>query len=214
MRTTLPSAALLIVLALASSACNRPASSDAKPTPPAKVERPVKEIELGTITLTAEAEQRLALRAAPIERKKIASARTLGGEAVVPAGSRVLVSAPMSGTLQSSGSEALRPGAAVEKGQPLFVLSLTGADRLRFAESKASLVGTRADAEAAVARAKVERESAKIAFDRAENLAQQQVGSAQRLDEARAAWNLAEATLAAAEARLRVLSRSAGAEAG
>lgn len=206
--------ALPLLIALVLAACARSPGSDAKPTPPAKVEKPVKEIDLATITLTPEAERRLALRTAPIERRKVESARTLGGEAVVPAGARVVVSAPMSGTLQLAGGEALRPGAAVEKGQPLFVLSLTGADRVRFAESKASLVGTRADAEAGVARAQVELTSARVSFDRAEKLAREQVGSAQRLDEARAALNLAEAALAAAEARRRVLDRSASAESG
>ncbi|MFO0758029.1 MAG: efflux RND transporter periplasmic adaptor subunit [Byssovorax sp.] len=216
MRASLALLLPLTLLALPVStltACNAK-KGDGKPSPPAKIDKPVKEIELATITLTVEAEQRLGVRTARVEKKSVASARTLGGEAVVPAGSQVTVAAPTSGTLQAAGGEALRPGEAVEKGQALFVLSLTGADRVRFAESKASLVGTRADAEAAVARARVEREAARINFERAESLAREQVGSAQRLDDARAQLNLAEANLAGAEARRSVLVRSAGSETG
>lgn len=205
---------LIALLPLTLLACSSSKSGDQKPSPPAKVDKPVKEIDLATITLTAEAETRLGIKTAKVERKVIESAQTLGGTAVAPAGASVVVAAPMSGTLQHAGSDAMLPGAPVEKGQIVFVLSLTSADRLRFAESKASLVGTRADAEAAVARAKVDLQNAKINFERAENLAREQVGSAQRLDDTRAQLHVAEANLAAAEARRNVLTRSGGSESG
>lgn len=194
------------------AACGK--KGDQKPTTPAKVEKPAKETGIGTITLTEEAERRLAIRLAPIEKRPVARARTLGGEAVVPVGSRVVVAAPVSGSLSPASVDATRPGAKVEKGQALFVLSLTTADRVRFAESKVSLAGSRADAEAAVARAKVEVQTAKITLERVEKLVGEGVGSTQSLDDARAQMSFAKASLAAAEARRGALASANAAEGG
>lgn len=188
-------------------------AGDQKATPPAKVDRPVKEIDLNTITLTEEAERRLGIKVEAIEKRAIERARTLGGEAVVPLGAKVIVSAPVSGALAPAG-EAPRPGAAVEKGQPLYILSLTSSERVKFAESKVSLAGSRADAEAGVAKAKVELETARIALERAERLSGEGVGSARDLDDARAQMRLAQASLAAAEARRGALARTSGLEGG
>ena len=193
--------------------CGKSRGADQKPTPAAKVERPAKEIDIGTITLTADAEKRLAVRTAPIERRKVARARTLGGQSVVPQGSSAIIAAPLSGALLPAGGVLLRPGSAVTKGQAVFVLSLTAGDRLRFAESKSALASTRVEAEGAAARAKVEVETARIALDRAEKLAVDQVGTSQRVDDTRAVLRLAEAALAVAEARRKTLAGIAG-EAG
>ncbi len=203
---------LALAASLAVSGCGKP-KGDQKPTPPAKVERPAKEIDIGTITLTPEAETRLAVRTAPIERRKVARARTLGGQSVVPQGASAIISAPLSGALLPVGGVLPRPGSTVTKGQALFVLTLTAGDRLRFAESKISLASQRVDAEGATARAKVEVEAARIALDRAEKLALDQVGSTQRVDDARTQSNLAAAQLAVAETRRKALAAIAG-EAG
>ena len=209
----LPQLAFLLAVTLLTFGCSKSKGADQKPTPPAKIERPAKEIDIGTITLTAEAETRLAVKTAPIERRKVARARTLGGQSVVPQGASAIISAPLSGALLLAGGALPRPGSTVTKGQKLFVLSLTAGDRVRFAESKNSLASARVDADGAVARSKVEVEAARIALDRAEKLALDQVGSTQRVDDARTQANLAQAQLAVAEARRKALAASAG-EAG
>jgi len=52
----------------------------------AKVANPVKESELASITLTAQAEQRLGIATSTVERKKIARIRFFGGDVVLPLG--------------------------------------------------------------------------------------------------------------------------------
>jgi membrane fusion protein, heavy metal efflux system len=208
-----PSFAVLLTVAFLTFGCSKSRGADQKPTPPAKIERPAKEIDIGTITLTAEAERRLAVKTAPIQRRKVARARTVGGQSVVPPGASAIVSAPLSGALQPAGGVLPHPGSKVTRGQVLFVLSLTAGDRLRFAESKASLASARVDAEGAVARANLEIAATQIALERAEKLALDQVGSAQRVDDARAQKSLAQAQLVVAVARRKVVTGSAG-EAG
>lgn len=199
--------AAIVLAAIALSACKK--GGDGKAAPPAKVDKPAKEADIGAITLTEEAERRLGVKTEKVEKKAMPRARTLGGEAMVPNGARAVVAAPVSGTLALAG-DAPRPGAVVEKGKPLFVLSLTSAEKVRFAESKTALASARAEAEAAVARAKVEVEAAKITLERAERLATEQVGSTQQLDNARAQDKLARAGLAAAEARRNALAQIGG----
>lgn len=54
---------------------------------PAKVEKPGKEADLANLTLTAEAEKRLGITTALVERKRLPRARLFGGELILPAGS-------------------------------------------------------------------------------------------------------------------------------
>ena len=54
---------------------------------PASVSGHLKETDLNTITLTADAEKRLGLTFATAEQRKVAKTRTLGGEVIVPNGS-------------------------------------------------------------------------------------------------------------------------------
>ena len=70
-------------------------------SPPAAVTTPVKEADLTTVKLTAQAEQRLGIQTVAVERRSVARTRTVGGEVVVPPGSQVVVSAPVAGTLQA-----------------------------------------------------------------------------------------------------------------
>lgn len=202
------------ILALAVTAAGCARAKDDKAAPPAKVDKPQKEAEINTISLTPEAEQRLGVKAAPVEKRRVARARSLGGEAVVPPGLAVTVSAPMSGTLAVAGDALPRPGAAVAKGQPLLTLSLTSPDRIRVAESKTNVAAARSELDASVTKAKIDLDAAKIALERAEKLAKEQVGSAKQLDEARATASLAEASLAAATARRAALLQTTAAEQG
>ena len=64
------------------------------------VAKPVKEDQLNTITLSAEAVARLDLKTGLIERRPMTQSRFYGGEVVIPAGRTALVSAPISGVMQ------------------------------------------------------------------------------------------------------------------
>jgi RND family efflux transporter MFP subunit len=203
---------LLAALVALTLGCGR-GKGDARPPPPAKIDKPQKEIDVNSIVLTPEAEARLGLKTAPVEKRRVQRARYLGGEAVVPPGLSVTVAAPLSGSLSVAGDVTPRPGAALAKGQAIFSLSLTSADRIKVAESKTNVAAARIEADAAVAKAKIDLDAARIALDRAESMAREQVGSTKQLDEARAAASLAVASLAAAEARRAALVHTT-AEAG
>lgn len=75
---------LLIIAPLGLAAgCNRPSASEAKPPPPAQV-KTVKEESLATLTLTPEAEKRLGITVAAVEKRKMQRTRTLPGEVILP----------------------------------------------------------------------------------------------------------------------------------
>src|SRR4051812_30110127 len=71
---------------------------------PAAVAKTFKEDQSVGVTLTPEAEQRLGVRTAPVERKSVARVRMYGGEVTIPPGRAVAVTAPLAGVLQRSGA--------------------------------------------------------------------------------------------------------------
>src|SRR5205823_3010048 len=75
------------------------AAKSSPPPVPATVPKPFKEDTAG-VTLTPEAEQRLAVRMGTVERKSVPRVRVYGGEVVVPPGRSVAVAAPLAGTLR------------------------------------------------------------------------------------------------------------------
>src|SRR4051812_22397286 len=94
------SGALVAGLALAMGAglagC-QPASSPAAPAkaaPPSKVSTTTKEADLATVTLTPEAEKRIELALATVERKPVPRTSTYGGEVMIPSGRLIAVSSP------------------------------------------------------------------------------------------------------------------------
>lgn len=189
-RTSRPSCIVAVFALLLG--CSRPSADPKKSPSAAKVDNPVKEGELTTVTLAPEAEARLGVHTAPVEQKKMPRTRTFGGEVVPPPGAAVTISAPVSGTLVAPPRGVIAvPGATLTKGQPIFGLVLTSNERLRVAESRVSLAASRVEADAAVDKAKVEVESAKVALERAERLAGEQVGSVGALDEAKASTPIA-----------------------
>ncbi len=76
------------------------AASVPKTATPAKV-TPVKEADLGTITLTPEAETRLGLALGPVERKPVPRVTTYGGEVMVPSGRLIVVASPFNGSIRA-----------------------------------------------------------------------------------------------------------------
>lgn len=123
----------------------------AKSAPPATVEHGVAEAQLTTITLSAEAFERLGIRVTPAESGGGAATRMVGGEVMSPPGQALSISAPAAGTVLAPENGTLPlAGRRVAAGEPLLrLLALPpnqAAVREAFAVSRARL--TEAEAEA------------------------------------------------------------------
>jgi cobalt-zinc-cadmium efflux system membrane fusion protein len=180
---------------------NEPAA--ALPAKAATVAAPVKEATLTTITLSAEAEKRLAVVTVPVERKTIATTRTVGAEIAAPSGSTLAITAPVAGTLQSPPGVPVA-GSAVSRGQPLF----------RLVPIQPSERDAATDAEQAAANAAARLEVTRLRVRRAEQLVEDGAGSRRALEEAQAELALAEAEAKAASARVASATRSGTSPAG
>ncbi|HTD68604.1 MAG TPA: membrane fusion protein MtrC [Candidatus Limnocylindria bacterium] len=162
---------LLVALALV----GLPAFAAEPKNPPAKVTNSVKESELTSITLTPEAEKRLGVEMAAVERGKVERTRVFGGELIMPA-------------------------PATTNGQNIFAMlpALSPTELIRIAEAQI-------DADAQVDRAKVTMNAAKVTLDRAEKLVAEKAGTVRAVDDAKAQVALAEAGVRAAKARRDLL---------
>jgi multidrug resistance efflux pump len=202
-----------MLLVVVPAGCSRPAAAPPKPPPPATVSRPVEEGRLNTVVLTAEAEQRLGLQTAAVERRATRRARSYGGEITLPANAVLTVSAPVSGLLQAPAGRPLpQVGAAVAEGQPMFALvpqALTQAERVALAQAKLQLEQARIDAEGQVKQAKVQVEAARVAASRAERLFRDMAGTRKDVDDAQAHLHLAQKALDAATLRTAAVAGAA-----
>ena len=176
-----------------------------KPAPPATVAKVLKEDEINVVKLTPEAEQRLGIETATVERRSIRQSRTYGGEVMVPLGQSVLVAAPLGGELQVTDKGLPRPGARVRKGQPILLLL-----PLLTPEARTTLAAARVDAEGQIKNARTQVEGTRIAFQRAKKLLRDDVGSQRNVDETEALYEFAQKTLEAAEARRDLLIKALG----
>jgi RND family efflux transporter MFP subunit len=134
---------------------------------------------------------------------------------MVPPGQTVTVLAPWPGQLaapEQGGTPV--PGSQVESGQTLFRFFPIAspereqpgpAERAQMASAQASLISSRLAAEGDVARSQAEVELAKIMVEREEQLQRDGAGSQRAVDAAKGTLNIAEATLAAALERKRLL---------
>ena len=163
----------------------------------------VNEGDLGVITLTEEAEQRLGVRTMPAEKKSVKRVRFYGGEVMVPAGKNILVAAPMQGTLQAPAGGVPQAGQVVTKGQHVFSLL-----PLFSPEASTTLATSRADVEGQVRNAQTQLAAMKLALERAQRLFQSEAGSKRSVEEAQAQHDLALRTLEAAESRLTILTKA------
>ena len=146
---------------------------------PAKVTYPVKEADLATITLTAQAEQRLGIQTVPVERRSVVATRLFGGEVMLP--------------LTANGEAG---GTAMA---PLLAGSL---------EAWLKLADAQADADGRVAQAEVELKAADLALDRARKVLEAEAGSLRSVDEARARREAAVVSVATAKARRGLLGET------
>lgn len=185
----------------------QPKSADKSlpPAIPATVRNPLKEELVNTIILTAEADQRLALQTASVERKQIRRTRTYGGEAFVPPGQSVIVSSPLNGILRSASKELPTVGQFVKQGQPMFELLA-----LLTPEGRANLATSKVDADGQVKNAEAQLEASTIALNRAKELLKSEAGSKRQVDEAQAPYEIALKSLDAVRARRDLLAKVMG----
>ena len=202
------------LLALGLAGCStKPATTAAKPASPAKVEKLPGEGDLVAITLKPEAEIRLAIKTAAVERRAAPRALTMGGDVVVPPGRSSIVSAPQTGTVVAAEAGArLVPGLPVKKGQAIFTLLpilsadraiLNPAERARFEADKATASG-----QLDVARPRFE--NAKTVLDRTEKLAANRDVPPSALVDSRNAYDSAKAGLDAAEKLWAIYAKAGG----
>jgi membrane fusion protein, heavy metal efflux system len=97
---------------------------------PATIANPTTESALTTITLSAEAAQRLGIETMQVESVAVRATRTVGGEVMAPPGLDVIVSAPVAGTVVTPvGTPIVASGANVVQGAELMRLVPLPADR-------------------------------------------------------------------------------------
>jgi RND family efflux transporter MFP subunit len=193
---------VLIVLTAATTtlsvvACGRspvPAAAPAKP--PAAIANATTEAALTTVTLSPEAEAHLEVKTQAVAAGPGAAFRTVGGEAVAPAGRAVTISAPVAGTLSAPSGRSTAIG-SVRRNETLFeLLPLQPSDRDARAEAERSL----REAEARLAEA-AQR------LTRLEQLLKEGSASARSVEEARATHTVAAAAVDAAKTRVASMAR-------
>lgn len=220
-RNLLAVSALIVVVAVPAWLYSAKSTKDEKTsaTPhavtPAKVDKVVDEAILNKVELTPEAAKRLGIELAPVKKRPVQRFRSYGAELVLPTGAAVIVSAPLAGTLQNGESgkfpqvgQRIKAGETLLSVMPLLTPErevLTPAERLRFAEVKATVAQTQIDADGQLQQASVQVDAARIALERAERLLRDNVGTRRAVDDAKAQLELAEKTLSAAKERKQLV---------
>ena len=188
---------LISMLCLAIAGCGGdapPAESAAKP---ATVTAPVKEAQLTTVTLSEDAERRLAIKMETVAQRAVPRTRTIGGEIMAPSGTALAITAPVAGTLQATAAVPTA-GLSVLRGQTLF----------RLVPIQPSERDAAVDAQQAVDTTTARRDAAVLKVQRAERLVKDGSVSRRALEEAQAELAVAEADLKAARERVALATRS------
>lgn len=185
-----------IVVAVAASACGSGGEPGAAPPPAASVQSPTPEAQLARVTLSAEAEAHLALQVETAATQAVTPTRSVGGEAIVPPGRAVTVSAPVAGTLAAPDGDVAGLGAIAAGDVILDLLPLQQSDRD---------LGAQAERDATEADARLTEANQRLS--RLQQLLQEGSASVRAVEEARANQVVAEAAAEAARTRLSTLSR-------
>jgi RND family efflux transporter MFP subunit len=186
----------VLALSVASAGCDQRAQPDAEP--PATIANPVKETELATIALSAEAARRLGIETAPVERRAVDRRRVFAGEAIVPPWREAHLTAPRAGYLLPPANHAPPlAGQLVQLGQPLF----------RIVALPPEGDATRLQEDVTIAEALVS--NARNRAERAAQLLRDSVGTPQDFEDAQVALRSAEAQLRGAQARLALVTGAA-----
>lgn len=187
---------VLLIVCGGLAACgadDKPAAS----APAVKVQSPVKESELTTLTLTEQAEQRLGVQTAVVERRSLPGTRNVGGEIIAPPGAETQVTAPFAGTIDAPGGVPAA-GSPVAKGRTILrLVSINPAER--DAHVEAERLGNEAV---------VRQDAATRKVRRAETLLKDGAGSRRALEEAQAELAVADTDVKAARERLALAVRS------
>jgi len=194
----LPLLLLVGATTLVGTSCGSSQAEKPKLSPPAKVEHAVKETELATVHITAEAEKRLKIETATIEYRDMPRSLDVNGEVVTPVGSTMTVSTPMAGTLLAGQAGSPTVGQAVRKGQSLFKV------RPFVAPERDLAIQLRRDVDSLTEKVTAATQKK----DRAEILANERAGSVRAFEEARAELAIAETELKGAKERLAKAERS------
>ncbi|MBC6609201.1 efflux RND transporter periplasmic adaptor subunit [Hymenobacter sp. BT188] len=185
-------------LALAGLLCLAACGKDEKPKVivASEVENPVKESDLTTVTITADAEKRLGIKTVAIKTDNVQATREVGGEIQAVPGQAVTIVAPVQGTLR--GGAAITAGQRVRQGQTLYSLVPLPAERDLLTLDQ----GTD--------QARTQLQVAQARLSRAEELLADRAGSVRARDDARADVALAQRALADARARQAAANGNAG----
>jgi len=193
---------ILLVVPIVIMSCGQGKDS-AKKESPAKINNPVKEDELTTITLTPRAEERLGVETVPATYRHMPGFMEVGGEIIAPPGTEIKVSAPFSGTvMRTKKGQSLHAGANVKEGQEIM--------RLLLMPPEQELMGAQED----VAVKQVEYDVARAKMARTEQILKDGATSEKALQEAQAQLATATAALNAARGKLNLLNGKGGDSAG
>ena len=170
-----------------------------------KVDKIVKEDELGTIKLSEDSEKKLGLQVGAVTTKSARRVRVYGGDVTVPVGKTILASAPLGGILRAPAGGLPKVGTLVKKGQPVFqLLPLFSPD------STTKLATDLAAANESVQIAQTNIDAAKKPYDRAVQLLKQGIGSQKDLDAAQGIFDAAKQAKTSAAATRDVLAKVVG----
>jgi RND family efflux transporter MFP subunit len=183
--------------------CGGESSTPSTTAKPATVTAPVKEAQLTTVTLTEDAERRLAVKTEAAAERAVPRTRTVGGEIMAPAGTALAIAAPVAGTLQAAAGIP-SAGTSVTRGQTLFRLI-----PIQPSERDAAV-----DAQQAVDTATARRDAADLKVQRAARLVKDGSVSRRQLEEAQAELAVADADLKAARGRVTLAARSGASSGG
>ncbi len=179
-------------------ACNTATPASVSAPPPAVTRAHGDEASLASVTLTAEARERLGVTTAAVAERPLRRTRTLPGEVVARPGGVVMITAPVAGLVLAAGGLP-RVGSEVIGGQPIArLIPLAAVDRDLRAQAQSRIAA--ADARLIVGNSRVER---------AEKLIGSGAGSQRAAEDARVERDIAAAELKAAQARLRMIDRTA-----
>ncbi len=210
--------ALFLAACACAPGCKPPEKKAEAHASPAKVDKVQKEIDLNTIVLTPQAEQRLGVTLAEVAMKQVSRVRTYGGEIALPPGASLVISAPVSGRVQpASAGNMPTPGLMVAANQPVLLLTpllsperevLTPAERISILQGKNQIATWQADAAFQVAQAQEQVNKAKLDLERAERLYRDSAGTRKAVEDAQSALNLANSALDAAKERQKLVQSS------
>ena len=204
----------VIVASILTGCGGNSAAPTQKAVAPAKIEAHPDERDIYRITLTEQAESRLGIETVPVTFQSIGRQRTVGGEVMLPDGAAVIVTAPVAGTVQLADSQTARPGMHIGTGEAFVTIKpllsperdvLTPAERVQVANAQVALISAKVAVEGDMKTAQAQVTAAEINLRRAEQLLQDRAGSAQAVDDAKAALAVANESLKAARQRVESL---------